>query len=127
MRLASHAHRWRHLLVLLACAIVLAQALGMVHRTLHHPGIGGGHAPGPFAAVAEPGKVAAKGWAWLFADHDDDAKCRLFDSLGQGGGAPCVVATPLIPPAPGVLLFLGGEAIARAAALFEARGPPRIR
>jgi hypothetical protein len=120
------AFQCRSLLLLLGLAIVLAHALGLVHRTLHGPDL---RSPAPKVSAQDtPAEGHAHDWlASLFDDHDDQAKCRLLDALTQGG--PQVTATlPVLPPvAAGLLLSFEGAALARWAALFDARGPPSLR
>jgi hypothetical protein len=114
----------RAVLCLLLAAVVLAQALGLMHRVVHLPnapaqldqrsGHGHGH-----AHAHEAGWVAS-----LFAGHADDSSCRLFDPLNHEA-APSVPVVAL--PAVAALFFLDafqGDFVARWAALFDARGPP---
>jgi hypothetical protein len=112
--------------LLLACALLLAQTLGLMHGVLHGT---------QMAAVGKPGIqvqafVAAgdspAGWlAAIFSAHQGDNDCRLFDQASQGSAAPQVVvsAPPVVMPSSAVALFQGA-ALARFAALFDARGPP---
>lgn len=117
----------RHFLAALLMFVVLAgQGLGLVHRTVHGPaGSGSGvalHVHGAADAREEGGWLAG-----LFDGHDDESKCRLFDSLTQGGPQPACVNLLPPPHAPGLLATLAGAVLARWAALFDARGPPRFR
>lgn len=110
--------RIRSLAWLLACALVLAQALALMHGVVH------GHRYGAPAQAAEAGTKG--GWVQaLFAAHDDDSTtCKLFDSLGHTAPPSCAVAAvPAVIP-PYLLPLMAGEALARWAALFDARGPP---
>lgn len=87
-----------------------------MHRVAHAPQL---------HAAAHTGEAAhADGWLeHLFAGHDEDS-CRLIDSLSQGGAAaPQAACAPLVP-APYLLPLWAGQALARWAALFDARGPP---
>lgn len=102
----------------LLSALVLAQALGLMHRAVHLPH-GQAHAQEHTPHEHEHGWVAE-----LFAGHDDDSTCRLFDPLNLEGAA-CVPTVVL--PALAALFFLEtlqGDFVARWAALFDARGPP---
>ncbi len=112
---------------LLAWALVLAPALGQMHR--------GVHGPQAALAMAAPTAVAAQahegghdGFAELFSSHGSDADCRLFDQLGHSDALPGVPALALPLAAPLFFLdFFEGEALARWRALFDARGPPSVR
>jgi hypothetical protein len=108
---------------LLLLALVLAPFLGQVHRVLHTG------APATALAHAADGSHAHGGLASLFGDHVDGNDCRLYDQLGHADLA-CGVPAPALPlpvvPA-FVLAWREGEALARFAALFDARGPPALR
>ena len=117
----------------LAGALLLAQTLGLMHGVVHS----GEHRAGNQHHVqlpdAEPSHAHGDdalhfgGWlASLFSSHDDgDADCRLFDQASHGSAAPAFVQSslPTLPPSVAVAIFQG-EALARWAALFDARGPP---
>ena len=109
---------------LLLCALVAAQALGLMHRIVHAP-----HAHLPAQqAVQQAHAPHAAGWvAGLFAAHHDESTCRLFDPLNHEA-APSVPAVllPLVL-ASFFLDFFQGECLARWAALYDARGPPSLR
>lgn len=116
----------RGLLWLLLFALVAAQTLGLMHRVVH---------PG-FESDAQVASIHvhdeghhSHGWTeTLFGGHDGESACRLFDQLSHGGCLPSVPAVLLPVTAP--LFFLQwfqGEALARWAALFDARGPPQLR
>ncbi len=64
----------------------------------------------------------------LFSSHHGDNDCRLFDQASHGSAAPqlAALALPVVLPPIAVALFQG-EALARWAALFDARGPPLTR
>jgi hypothetical protein len=113
------------MLVVLAVALWLSGTLGLMHRTLHVPGL-----PAPAAAVQTPAAQAhvhPHGIASLFGLHTD-AECRLYDQLAHGASAPGVplVVLPVLLPA-ATFAWLQGEALARWVALFDARGPPPAR
>jgi hypothetical protein len=120
----------RAIAIALVIALWFAGTLGLIHRSLHVPGLGqptaamqAGHAE---AAVRHAGHPS-HGIASLFGDHTD-AECRLYDQLSHGSGAlgvPMVVLPVLLPSA--TFAYLQGEAIARWVALFDARGPPSTR
>lgn len=112
---------------LILSALVAAQALGLMHRTVHLPH-GQDHAHEHHAHEHDDHAhhEHSQGWvADLFAGHDDgDATCRLFDPLNLEGAA-CVPAVAL--PAISAFFFLAqlqGEFLVRWVALFDARGPP---
>lgn len=129
----------RAIAIALVVALWFAGTLGLIHRSLHVPGLGqataaaqAGHAegaPGHAAHAAQVSHVphASHGIASLFGDHTD-AECRLYDQLSHGSGAlgvPTLVLPVLLPSA--TFAYLQGEAIARWVALFDARGPPSTR
>ena len=107
-------------------ALVAVQTLGQVHRVAHAPGLHADHAHEAHAHD-EPGHAAS--WiAGLFGGHEGTTECRLFDQspLGDASGVVVQLVLPSAPPA-ALLAFFQGEAVARRAALFEARGPPSFR
>ncbi len=109
-------------MVVLAVALWFAGTLGLMHRSLHVPGLP--------AAAAQAGQIVHKHadhLASLFGDHTD-AECRLYDQLSHGSampGVPLLMLPMLLPSA--TFAFLQGEALARWVALFDARGPPSTR
>jgi hypothetical protein len=129
----------RAIAIALVVALWFAGTLGLIHRSLHVPGLGQataaaqashaedarGHAA--HAAQASHLPHVSHGIASLFGAHTD-AECRLYDQLSHGSGAlgvPTVVLPVLLPSA--TFAYLQGEAIARWVALFDARGPPSTR
>jgi hypothetical protein len=110
----------------LACALLLAQTLGLMHGVVHST---------PHEAMHERqlqlhdhAGHAHHADTWfesLFSSHDGNADCRLFDQASQGDAAPALAqfSLPSLPPSVAVAIFQG-EALARWAALFDARGPP---
>jgi hypothetical protein len=126
----------RVLFGLLALALLLAQALALMHRVAHAPQLQAG-VQRPAAAALEhdhhvhdghdPGHEA-DGWlAALFAHEGGDPGCRVLDSLGHDAMT-CPPALQAAAAVPAFLLsFSLGEFLARRAALFEARGPPAAR
>lgn len=116
----------RALVVALAFALWFAGTMGLLHRSLHVPGLPAASAA---AATAHAGHRHDTGHtlASLFGVHND-ADCRLYDQLAHGAGAPGVplVVLPMLLPA-ATFAYLQGEAIARWVALFDARGPPSTR
>jgi len=122
---------------LLAAALLLAQLLGLMHGVVHGPQAHlhthshthqDSHQPEHAAPahVEEPGEG---GWlASLFSSHDGDSDCRLFDQASHGQAAPALpmLSLPLVL-SNAVFDISRGEALARWAALFDARGPPFTR
>ncbi|MBC7610202.1 MAG: hypothetical protein H7228_11630 [Polaromonas sp.] len=107
----------------LVFALVLAQMLGLMHGVVHDVG----HDPQQGALHQEVNENLHKGnWlASLFSFHDGDHDCRLYDQASHGSAAPAVAPVNLpaaLPPA--VVAIFQSEALARWAALFDARGPP---
>ena len=126
--------RNRSLLLLwwLVLALLVAPALGHMHRIVHGPQAqtqtqtqtsqARVHAP-----HAQP-QAQAHGVADLFAVHGDDSSCRLFDQLTHSDALPAmpVLALPLLL-VPFLFRRLERDIVAREAALFDARGPPALR
>ncbi|HSV34539.1 MAG TPA: hypothetical protein VLI46_03220 [Ramlibacter sp.] len=127
----------RGLVWLLFSALVAAQALGLMHRVVHGPqaqlalGFAAEHDPyagNPHSPGADRAHDHGAHWsAALFAGHDDDSTCRLFDPLNHEG--PPAVPALALPMGLSSFLFqwFQAEALVRWAALFDARGPPSIR
>ncbi|MRD46466.1 hypothetical protein GHT07_04210 [Caenimonas koreensis DSM 17982] len=120
----------KRLLWFVLFALLAAQTLGLAHRVAHgvvQDGfIGDAAAASLSRATAQP-----HGGNWsdaLRAGHGDDVTCHVFDQVSQGG---CALALPALLPAvvyPEALIARAtGEALARWAAQFEARGPPSLR
>ena len=61
----------------------------------------------------------------LFSSHQTASDCSLYDLASPGGALLAVahIALPAVLPPMAVAIF-AGEALARWAALFDARGPP---
>jgi hypothetical protein len=121
--------RRRWFLGWLVAALLAAPALGHMHRIVHGPQAHlHAHAQEHEARHAHGDEAGLHGVAALFAVHDDDSTCRLFDQLGHGdalGGVPALVLPLLLVS----FLFrrFSRDAVAREAALFDARGPPALR
>jgi hypothetical protein len=126
------------LLWLLSAALLFAQLLGLMHGVVHGPQAdihshshvhqGGRHQEHSALAHAEDER-AAEGWlASLFSSHDGDSDCRLFDQASHGQAAPLfpLLSLPLVL-CTAAFDISRGEALARWAALFDARGPPSTR
>lgn len=110
----------------LALALLLPQMLGLLHGVAHEHGHGyDGARPAPHAH-ADHGHARTSSLASLFTSHDDGSPdCRLYDQASHDGLVTTVAALslPLTTPGTGVALF-AGDALARWAAQFDARGPP---
>ncbi len=119
--------------LLLACVMLLAQTLGFMHGVTHGPIYDSHTAAGSNVQVTlQSGDEACEPSAnWLdklFSSHHGDNDCRLFDQASHGSAAPqlAALALPVVLPPIAVTIFQG-EALARWAALFDARGPPLTR
>ena len=106
----------------LALALLVAPALGHMHRIVHGPQTHTPHAQ--VHAQQAQGRCVAD----LFAAHGDDSSCRLFDQLTHSDALPAmpVLALPLLL-VPFLFRRLERDIVAREAALFDARGPPALR
>jgi hypothetical protein len=115
----------RPLAGLLVCALLLTQALGALHRSLH--------ADGPPIAHAEHAEHAEHAHTEhthgvleaLFAQHHNWGDCRIFDQLSHAEGVGFAffdpgTMTPAQLPAPA----LRASRVAAQAAGYLARGPP---
>ena len=117
----------------LVLALLAAQTLGLVHRVAHPFTQPFAH-PRAHTAVAHAGHGHASDHAQhglietLFQGHAGDADCRLYDQLAHSDTLACppALALPLLLPAT-LLAYFQGEALARHAALFQARAPPPVR
>ena len=128
MRPPARSMAWL-LTAYLVCALLLAQTLGLMHGVVHDvddgllleaPNASHNHAHGQ----SDDDRIG--GWLEsLFSSHDSGADCRLFDQASHGSAAPALAhsSLPTLPPSLAVAIFQG-EALARWAALFDARGPP---
>ncbi|HSV47443.1 MAG TPA: hypothetical protein VLJ58_16760 [Ramlibacter sp.] len=122
-RLRSVSARW---VACLLVAMLLAQALGLMHRVAHGgPLAAVAAAQSQAAAKAAPPQAGTHAWVGgLFAGHDDTS-CRLYDLLHHPGVAP-------EPPAPLAALPSGAQPPGAAPAFvlaardgfFQARAPP---
>ena len=116
----------------LACTLLLAQTLGLMHGVVHEAG-NERHAQAPsadhnYSHSHSHGGGSTHPGDWLeslFSSHDGGADCRLFDQASHGSAAPTLAQSslPTLPPSVAVAIFQG-ETLARWAALFDARGPP---
>ena len=116
----------------LALALLLPQMLGLLHGVTHSVtqssmhGAKQEHARQAPHAHAEHGHARTSQLASLFTSHDDGSPdCRLYDQASHDGLVTVLAALglPQLTPSTGVALF-AGDALARWAAQFDARGPP---
>ena len=117
---------------LLGCALLLAQALSLMHGVVHAPQAGSNGTAvvtmRAAAAVTVSTQTDRSGGHWvddLFSSHQGENDCRLYDQASHDGAVPrlAALALPVVLP-PSAVAIYEGEAIARWAALFDARGPP---
>jgi hypothetical protein len=100
---------------LLVCALLLAQALGLLHRVQHTDGAPTVHAQ-PAHGTLET----------LFAQHYDAGDCQIFDQLSHADGVGFGFVEPgAMPPAQAPTPALRAPKRAIQAAGYLARGPPR--
>ena len=116
--------------LLLAAVLVMTQTLGLVHAITHGSSGSSLYFDAEFHHLDHDHVVAkAPGvnhfLVSLFSLHHDVSDCRLFDQASHDGGLAMAVksALPVVLPPLTVAIFQG-EALARWAALFDARGPP---
>lgn len=121
----SFRSRARIPLWLLALALLLAQALGQVHRTLHGPVLQARTVQALATGGTEPAALGRHADAF---GHLGDADCRLYDQLLHADLLPDV-ASPRLPLAASmaVLHRLSVELLRCADAPYDARGPPPRR
>lgn len=134
-------------------SIVAMQWLAFVHRIAHNPGLATAHVM-PYTKLGAAAKhghsersdQSSHGGhvlstdsnsvalhppgSWLdglFTHQEGDMTCNLHDALANMDGA-VVLKTAVYLPSPAILLVAFSQIMstARAAALFEARGPPAL-
>ena len=132
------------LVLLLAAVLVMTQTLGVVHGITHGP-LGSmlhshshdhnhdhdhdhdyNHPRDRTQIHAEVEKASNNSFlSALFSSHQDDSDCRLYDQASHDGALVVAMQStlPVIAPSLSVAMFQG-DALARWAALFDARGPP---
>ena len=114
--------------LLLAAVLVMTQTLGLVHAITHGSSGSSLYFDDEFHdhdhdVAKAPG--VNHFFVSLFSLHHDVSDCRLFDQASHDGGLAMTFKSTLpgVPPPLTVAIFQG-EALARWAALFDARGPP---
>ena len=88
----------------------------------HHDKREGGHRHIDYDAAPTP---ASGLLGSVFDAHEQPSDCRLYDQCSHGAGVVAVLfqVLPVVLPPSQVAIFQG-NALARWAALFDARGPP---
>jgi hypothetical protein len=109
--------------MVLMLAMLLTQSLGLLHRSVHTSG----HTQDVSHAPHAQHELDQR-HAWLeqlFTDHEDGVTCAVYDAQTTiyGGFMP-VVQVFIAKAAIQLIAFSQITSTARAAALFEARGPP---
>ena len=115
----------RSVLMLLMAALVLVQALGLMHRVVHvHAQLQ--HAAVPPLAAAGSATTAGDSWVKaLFGNHDGERDCAQYDQLTHADLAwDSVPAIASRASGIGHGLCRPGWQLAAQAAGFLARGPP---
>jgi hypothetical protein len=122
----------------LGLAVLIAQALGLMHGVLHRADMPSTtHLQSPASAPADrsnqlwrftetEGASDVHDWIRaLFSSHEDSSDCRLYDQASHGNVA--LTSVPAWLPSvmiSSIIDLSRSDALARWAALFEARGPP---
>ena len=130
-RLRIHRHGTLGAALLLVCALLWAQALGLAHGIVHGPQLSGSHGMSQQAAAFVAGAdrlVVESVWTRLLAAHQGDADCQLFDQLGHAEALPGLplLALPVLAPLAPVIVAVRRRC-AGLPLLFQARGPPLTR
>ena len=114
---------WGWLLV----AMVLAQSLGLMHTIVHAIPPHGERQGYALQTKVHGGAITT--WvADLFAAHDDESDCRLYDQFSHGDCVPAIALLCLPSHAvPGYLEIVEASQPPILAAPVRARGPPPIR
>lgn len=104
----------------LLVALLLSQSLGQLHAVKHSAPASAHQVTAAHSTPPAAGFLDA-----LFSSHSTSSDCRLYDQLSGGVAMPAVahLMVPVVLPSFVVAIFQG-EALARWAALFDARGPP---
>jgi len=107
-------HLRQALALLLVGALLLTQALGLLHRVLHAEG--SGH------ATPDHGRLEAQ-----FAHDAGGADCKIFDQLSHADGVGmAAIEADAMPPAQPTAPALRTPKAAAQAIGHRARGPPRM-
>ena len=119
----------------LVLALLAVQTLGAMHAVVHGLGHGEAHAYDMVhgAGHADAHSAGPMGHPHsalldLFTGHGNAGDCQLFDQVSHGDGLTHAAVPLLAAPVPVFLFqYFQGEAVARWATLFDARGPPYLR
>lgn len=108
---------------MLVLALLWAQTWGQRHSVVHAR-----HAAAA-ASIQVPGVGHGLALGQTVVDHDaGDAQCRLLDQLSHADSLPCVPLQALpVEFSAALVAHSAGLAVARWAALFQARAPPSLR
>lgn len=102
-------------------ALLLSQSLGQLHAVKHDWSLHGQQAE----HNAQKTQHGDRFFELLFSSHNGDSDCRLFSQASDGHAMATVAAVLLPGLMPSLLVAVfAGDALARCAALFDARGPP---
>ena len=120
------------LAMLLVFVLVMTQTMGLVHTITHGSSGSSLHSHDhdhdhdhdhehAVVEVSEPSHFLTA----FFSSHQEASDCRLYDQASHDGGPVTAIqsALPVVLP-PSTVAIFQGEALARWAALFDARGPP---
>jgi len=113
----------RHLLLLLAAALVFVQVLGLMHGVLHDHVRTGEHASAAAKALGQP---ADDSWfGAFFSEHDSQADCDQFDHMTHLDPARFDTPQFALQRADRIEVAVhAGWHVAPQATGFLARGPP---
>ncbi len=101
----------------LMVALVGMQTLGAMHAVAHGVPSGSSESAQLHSPLQD-----------LFSGHGGNADCQLYDQVSHGDGLTSAVPPLVAAPVPVFLFqYFQGEAVARWATLFDARGPPSLR
>ena len=141
IRAARSLPQRRAWIALLVLGLVLAQALGLVHRIVHVPAVLSGAAapaastegrsggdPSMHVKSASSTSSTTSTWSWatlLFGHASGDRACHLYDQLTHGDALqPAVPLVASAPPESGCAPADLAPHLAAQATGFLARGPP---
>jgi hypothetical protein len=120
-------HHPRHhaaLIAVVLMALVLMQALGLLHRVAHAAPADVG---ATWSQAATPDHGPGDWLQALFKAHDSASSCEVYDQLTHADplGSACAPATAVLPEPGGASVFAVTHIAAQASG-FLARGPPLL-